>query len=171
MGQPSEVAISNTYPSIESTFDLIGAFDFPNPFALPILNNDWPPSLPPRPLLFHLVDLFFTCCPNSRRVLHRPTFLSQLLEPTTSPHFPFVGILHAICAVAAVHSPLVTVVPALPKHSPEELKRTQYQEGRRLMFDEEQYAISTNISLESAREGVDLLGVIQGMLSSLSYGQ
>ncbi|KAF8603668.1 hypothetical protein BDV93DRAFT_508306 [Ceratobasidium sp. AG-I] len=155
------------YPSFESTFSSTGAFDepldFPNPFALPILNNGWPPSLPPRPLLFHLVDLFFTCYPNSRRVLHRPTFLSQLLEPPTSPHFPFIAILHAICAVAAAHSPLVTVAPALPKPSPEiEVKRTQYQEGRQLMFDEEQYVISRKKSIESAREGDDLVGVIQG---------
>ncbi|KAF8603669.1 hypothetical protein BDV93DRAFT_544582 [Ceratobasidium sp. AG-I] len=141
-----------------------------NPFALPVLASDWPPSLPPKPLVFHLVDLFFTCCPNSRRIIHRPTFLTQLLDPPSSPHFPFVPLLHAICAVAAAYSPLVTVAQASSLSSkylttePVFNDKTRYREGRQLMFDEENYVISRSQSIASAKAGENLVGATQASI-------
>lgn len=128
--------------------------------------DEWPSTLPPRPLMLHLIDLFFTCYPNSLRVIHRPTFLVQLLEHPSSPRFPFVPLLHAICAAAAKHSHLVAVapVPDLHNHPAEDAfqEKTRMQQGRGLMFDEQHYMLTKYGCMAAAREGRDLMGVIQG---------
>ncbi|KAG8748324.1 hypothetical protein FRC12_013861, partial [Ceratobasidium sp. 428] len=38
-------------------------------FTIPssVVSDEWPATLPAKPLFLHLVDLFFTCWPNARR--------------------------------------------------------------------------------------------------------
>ncbi|CAE6522913.1 unnamed protein product [Rhizoctonia solani] len=131
----------------------------------PLMADDWPLELPPKPLMLHLIDLFFICYPNSRRIIHRPTFLLQLLEHPSSPRFPFIPLLHSICAAAALHSPYVTVAPLpdLRKYPAEDIfqDKTRMDEGRGLMFDEQHFLLCKYQCMAAAREGVNLLGVIQ----------
>ncbi|KAG9098507.1 hypothetical protein FRC07_010639, partial [Ceratobasidium sp. 392] len=113
---------------------------------LPLVTDEWPASLPPKQLVLHLVDLFFTCWPNARRILHRPTFMPSLLESPSSPRFPYVGLLHAICATGAIHSPFVTVtpLPTITNRPIDEtfLLKTHLVPGRMLAFDEEHFLMS-----------------------------
>ncbi|CAE6487822.1 unnamed protein product [Rhizoctonia solani] len=131
----------------------------------PLMAEDWPLELPPKPLMLHLIDLFFACYPNSRRIIHRPTFLLQLLEHPSSPRFPFMPLLHSICAAAAIHSPHVTVAPLpdLSKYPSEDIfqEKTRVDQGRQLMFDEQHFLLCKYQCMTAAREGVNLLGVIQ----------
>ncbi|KAF8747557.1 Fungal specific transcription factor domain, partial [Rhizoctonia solani] len=133
-----------------------------------LMAEDWPLELPPKPLMLHLIDIFFVCYPNSRRIIHRPTFLLQLLEHPSSPRFPFIPLLHSICAVAAVHSPHVTVAPLpdLSKYPVDDpfQDKTRVDQGRDLMFDEQHFILSKYQCMDAAREGVNLLGVIQACI-------
>ncbi|KAG8851250.1 hypothetical protein FRB96_009453 [Tulasnella sp. 330] len=74
----------------------------------PLADTSWPARFPPRELLHHLVEIFFSCVPHATRVLHRPTFMNQLLEHPNSTDFPAHVVLHAICAIASLYSPIVT---------------------------------------------------------------
>ncbi|KAG8712003.1 hypothetical protein FRC08_015156 [Ceratobasidium sp. 394] len=131
-----------------------------------VISDDWPAALPAKPLFLHLVDLFFTCWPNSRRVIHRPTFLTQILEPPSSPRFPFIGLLHAICAAAALHSPYVSVAPMpdLRVRPSEDIfqEKTRLVDGRELAFDEENFLAAKREIIAAARLGNSLLEVVQG---------
>ncbi|KAF8603670.1 hypothetical protein BDV93DRAFT_157295 [Ceratobasidium sp. AG-I] len=154
------------YSVIEELTDTTTYYSSPPSSSL--IPDNWPLDLPPKPLLFHLVELFFTCCPNSRRVLHRPTFMTQLFEPPSSPRFPFAPILHSICAVAAVYSPLVTVVPIPDLHIAPALdlflEKTRPKKGQSLMFDEEHFVISKYQCFAAARDGINLFGVVQACI-------
>ncbi|CEL53593.1 hypothetical protein RSOLAG1IB_06448 [Rhizoctonia solani AG-1 IB] len=131
----------------------------------PLIAEDWPLELPPKPLMLHLIDSFFTCYPNSRRIIHRPTFLLQLLEHPSSPRFPFIPLLHSICAAAALHSPYVTAAPLpdLSKYPVVDVfqDKTRVDQGRELMFDEQHFILSKYQCMSAAREGVNFFGVIQ----------
>ncbi|KAG9076099.1 hypothetical protein FRC06_009703, partial [Ceratobasidium sp. 370] len=140
--------------------------EFTSTFRSSVIPDDWPAALPAKPLFLHLVDLFFTCWPNSRRVIHRPTFLAQLLEPPSSPRFPFIGLLHAICAAAALHSPYVSVAPMpdLRVRPSEDIfqEKTRLVDGRKLAFDEENYLAAKSEIMAAARVGKSLLEGVQG---------
>ncbi|WVQ77010.1 hypothetical protein IAR50_006689 [Cryptococcus sp. DSM 104548] len=69
-----------------------------------LVPNDWPRDLPAPFLLEHLVETFFSCVPQTPRMLHRPSLLARIKLPPSSPDFPFPGLLHAICASASVHT-------------------------------------------------------------------
>ncbi|KAG8742738.1 hypothetical protein FRC12_015277 [Ceratobasidium sp. 428] len=135
-------------------------------YDLPLVTDEWPTSLPPKQLVLHLVDLFFNCWSNSRRVLHRPTFLLALLESPSSPRFPYVGLLHAICAAGAIYSPFVTVAPLPPiTNRPVDeifMMKTQLLNDRVLAFDEENFLLAKYQCMDSANMGEHLLEVVQG---------
>jgi hypothetical protein len=161
-----------TLPAFCLSEDFLGGTSYTNSIPspsppLPVVVDDWPATLPPKPLLFHLIDLFFTCWPNSHRLIHRPSFLIQLLESPSSPRFPYTGLLHAMCAAAAVHSPYVTVAPLpnLRTRPSEDIfqEKTRLLDGRMLSFDEEHFLLSKYQCMASAREGDNFFGVIQGM--------
>ncbi|KAG8741439.1 hypothetical protein FRC10_002886 [Ceratobasidium sp. 414] len=154
-----------------SSVDFLGqiANDSPEYTSIPrssVVSDGWPADLPAKPLFLHLVDLFFTCWPNSRRVIHRPTFLTQLLEPPSSPRFPFIGLLHAICAAAALHSPYVSVAPMpdLRVRPTDDAfqERTRLIDGRKLAFDEENFLAAKRELMEAAISGKNLMEVVQG---------
>ncbi|KAG9042988.1 hypothetical protein FS837_010152 [Tulasnella sp. UAMH 9824] len=83
--------------------------------------NIWPLNIPPPAMLFHLVEIFFYSVPLASRLIHKPTFISNLSQPPTSPDFPHVAVLHAICALASLYSPIITQPP-----------RKKPQDGRRV---------------------------------------
>ncbi|QRW05380.1 Fungal specific transcription factor domain [Ceratobasidium sp. AG-Ba] len=72
---------------------------------------DWPCRLPQPSLLYHLVEVFFSCYPHAHYLLHRPTFMASLALPPRSPRFPHASVLHAICAYAGMFSYLVDSPP------------------------------------------------------------
>ncbi|KAG8997272.1 hypothetical protein FRB95_003578 [Tulasnella sp. JGI-2019a] len=70
----------------------------------------WPPNIPPPELLHHLVETVFNCVPLATRLIHRPTFMANLLQSSTSANFPHVTLLHAMCALASLYTPVVVHV-------------------------------------------------------------
>ena len=69
--------------------------------------NNWPARLPTPDLLRHLIQTFFVSHPHASRLLHRPTFMASLDHPPNHPNFPSLSLLHAICALSSIWSPLV----------------------------------------------------------------
>ncbi|KAG8987392.1 hypothetical protein FRB93_004852 [Tulasnella sp. JGI-2019a] len=82
--------------------------DQPNNGPMTLSTAAWPPNIPAPELLHHLVETVFSCVPLASRLIHRPTFLANLQKPPTSVDFPHVNILHAICALASLYTPIVT---------------------------------------------------------------
>ncbi|KAG9009730.1 hypothetical protein FRB90_008175 [Tulasnella sp. 427] len=81
------------------------------PTQRPILNlidPNWPDRIPKPELLYHLVETFFACVPHAHRVIHKPTFMSSLVHPAASKKFPTTALLHAICAISSLYTPIVT---------------------------------------------------------------
>jgi hypothetical protein len=72
----------------------------------------WPLRLPPPDIMQKLVHTFFSCIPIATRIFHRPSFLSSLMQNPSSPQFPSLAVLHAICAAASVYSSMVLQPPA-----------------------------------------------------------
>jgi hypothetical protein len=129
---------------------------------LPLTIDEWPLELPPKPLMLHLVDIFFTYYPNSRRILHRPTFMIQILANPTLTSFPFIPLLHAICAAAAIYSPLVETVPPPCLHADNIFPgQTLVDRGHNLSFEEQHIILCEYQCRLAAREGENLLSVIQ----------
>lgn len=83
------------------------SFDFSNLLMLPA---KWPKNLPSPAILEHLIEIFFQFESQIHRAIHRPTLLNRLRYPPTHPDFPFPGLLHAICAVAAPHTAWITTL-------------------------------------------------------------
>ncbi|KAG9047470.1 hypothetical protein FS837_002184 [Tulasnella sp. UAMH 9824] len=72
-----------------------------------VLPSAWPPGLPPPAVLYHLVETFFTSVPLASRLIHKPTFMVALRQLPTSLDFPHVALLHAICGIASLYSPII----------------------------------------------------------------
>lgn len=164
---PNLNSILVTESSTDTLFDEADNFSYTtNIPPLPIVFDEWPPELPPKPLTFHLIGLFFTCYPNAQRVVHRPTLMLQLLEHSSSPRFPFLPLLHAICAAASMHSPLVSIAPGPGSHQhpmedtfPEKLRM---QQGRGHMFDETHSSLAEYGCYAVIRSGSNILEALQG---------
>ncbi|KAG9043659.1 hypothetical protein FS837_009294 [Tulasnella sp. UAMH 9824] len=78
-----------------------------SPGGFDISTTVWPLNIPPPPVLFHLVETFFSSVPLASRLIHKPTFMLNIRQLPTSPDFPHVGLLHAICGLAALYSPII----------------------------------------------------------------
>jgi hypothetical protein len=72
-----------------------------------ILWPNYPPNLPPLDLVFHLVEVFFTSVPYASHLIHRSTFISSLTFPPSDSRFPSPCLLHAICGLAGMYSPVM----------------------------------------------------------------
>jgi hypothetical protein len=68
---------------------------------------NYPQNLPAPELLFHLIDVFFTSVPFSNQLIHKPTLLASLNCPPGDRRFPVAALLHAICGLAALYSPVI----------------------------------------------------------------
>ncbi|KIO22770.1 hypothetical protein M407DRAFT_9773 [Tulasnella calospora MUT 4182] len=75
--------------------------------TLEIFPSAWPPALPPPVVLYHLVETFFSSVPLASRLIHKPTFMVNLQQLPTSPDFPHTALLHAICGLASLYSPII----------------------------------------------------------------
>ncbi|KAG9015672.1 hypothetical protein FRB90_004491 [Tulasnella sp. 427] len=77
--------------------------------------SSWPLNIPPPAVLYHLVETFFTSVPLANRLIHKPTFMVGLRQVPTSPDFPHVALLHAICGLASIYSPIITDTRTEPR--------------------------------------------------------
>ncbi|KAG9002104.1 hypothetical protein FRB93_011877 [Tulasnella sp. JGI-2019a] len=97
-----------------SVQDHIGLYSSPMlPEGMAVSTTVWPPNIPPLELLRHLADTVFNSVPLASRIIHRPTFMASLSLPPSSRDFPHVSLLHAVCALASVYTPIVTDVDAI----------------------------------------------------------
>ncbi|KAG8886977.1 hypothetical protein FRB98_000701 [Tulasnella sp. 332] len=85
----------------------------PMPETAALSTEIWPVNIPPLELLHHLAETVFAAVPLANRILHRPTFMASLAYPPSSHEFPHVNLLHAICALASMYTPIVTDVNPL----------------------------------------------------------
>ncbi|KAG8892315.1 hypothetical protein FRC01_014232, partial [Tulasnella sp. 417] len=87
---------------------------FTHPTAGPsqVTHHNWPLNIPPPDILYHLVETFFSSVPLATRLIHRPSFMANLQKVPTSPDFPHVALLHAICGIASLFSPIIRDTPA-----------------------------------------------------------
>jgi hypothetical protein len=106
---------ADIYPSMQPPMVSIEAgapgqfqsFDFSNLLMLPA---KWPRNLPSPAILEHLIETFFQFESQVNRAIHRPTLLTRIRHSPTHPDFPFPGLLHAICSVAAPHTAWITTL-------------------------------------------------------------
>ncbi|KAG8978886.1 hypothetical protein FRB93_010516 [Tulasnella sp. JGI-2019a] len=68
----------------------------------------WPRNIPPLELMRHLAETVFHSVPLATRLIHRPTFMISLTKPPGSLDFPHVNLLHAICCLASLYTPIIT---------------------------------------------------------------
>ncbi|KAG9008534.1 hypothetical protein FRB90_008808, partial [Tulasnella sp. 427] len=89
------------------------SFPPPIPTAGPgtVTPYNWPLNIPPPDILHHLVETFFSSVPLASRLIHRPSFMANLQQIPTSPDFPHVALLHAICGIASLFSPIIRDAP------------------------------------------------------------
>jgi hypothetical protein len=103
-----------------------------------LIMSGWSKRFPKPDLLYHLVDVFFSCYPHAHYIIHRPTFMLSLTLSPKSPGFPHVSLLHAICAYAGVFSYLIEPPPVgdLDRAYPDFI----FGDRRRPDFREESFA-------------------------------
>lgn len=67
-----------------------------------ILDSNWPKCLPPRRIISHLVKLYLSLQTGAGQLMFidPAQFLTRLHLPPNHPHFPFLGLIHAIMALA-----------------------------------------------------------------------
>lgn len=56
--------------------------------GLQLMDTTWPLNIPPPDLLYHLVETFFNSAPFANILIHRPTFMTNLLQFPSAPDFP-----------------------------------------------------------------------------------
>lgn len=146
--------------------------------------NNWPPRLPGPDLLRHLIQTFFGSHPHASRLLHRPTFMASLDHPPNHPNFPSLSLLHAICALASIWSPMVEQenMPDLRTRPAEEI--FQERERQRLRDERARHGFGPQVgdhrgewfgemharwSREEEEKGAaDGVGVFQGLQCEFS---
>ncbi|KAG8989191.1 hypothetical protein FRB90_002375 [Tulasnella sp. 427] len=77
------------------------------PSTFELTADIWPLNIPPPETLYHLVETFFASVPLASRLIHKPTFIASLQLIPTSSKFPHVALLHAICGIASLYSPII----------------------------------------------------------------
>lgn len=77
------------------------------PGTFDLTRDIWPLNIPPPDTLQHLVEVFFSSVPLASRLIHKPSFMINLQQVPTSPEFPHISLLHAICGVASLYSPVI----------------------------------------------------------------
>ncbi|KAG8996146.1 hypothetical protein FRB94_008536 [Tulasnella sp. JGI-2019a] len=104
----SDFGRSPTFPLFDS--QISSPLTSPMPEVKTLSTEIWPINIPPPELLHHLVETVLACVPLANRIIHRPTFMANLAKPPSSLDFPHVNLLHAICALASLYTPIVTDV-------------------------------------------------------------
>lgn len=141
----------------------------------------YPAQLPPMPLLDHLLDLFFEKVPFGDRLVHRPSFMTSLRQSPTSPSYPSASLLHTMCAIASVYSPIVEL--KVRRDSPnrswfeyfthtDEIKLeagTVEGQDHCGMFGVEQASTGRVLALFDLRTGKRVLDTIRSMICLIWY--
>ncbi|EGG05727.1 uncharacterized protein MELLADRAFT_87777 [Melampsora larici-populina 98AG31] len=76
-----------------------------------LLSTDWPKSLPPRPIVSKLIEIYLTKQNRNRNGNGQMMFLdgislqASLHLPPLDSNFPFVGLLHSIMAITLLEEP------------------------------------------------------------------
>ncbi|KAF8640545.1 hypothetical protein AX17_000207 [Amanita inopinata Kibby_2008] len=134
-------------------------------YGLDVVWSSWPQRLPERPLLLHLVDVFFKFHPHAHRLFHRPNFLTTLSLPPNHPRFPSPAVLHAICATGSLYTAAVTSPPrpTFDEFAPDEifLERQRLKEQRPDSFAEQQAKYAKEVAEHLNTLGKDLFQVFQ----------
>lgn len=117
-----------------------------------LIHSSYPAQLPPPPLLDHLLELFFEKVPFGDRLVHRPSFMASLRYPPNSPPYPSSSLLHAMCAISSVYSPII-----------EQHVRVSRDEPHRSWF--EYFTHADEIDLEAGGAGNGLGGSEDGGVS------
>ncbi|KAG8963641.1 hypothetical protein FRC05_004575 [Tulasnella sp. 425] len=102
-------------PNLSLYFDPISVEDISSN-TFDVCPASWPLNIPPPMVLYHLVEIFFNSVPLASRLIHKPTFMVKLRQVPTSPEFPHVALLHAICGLASLYSPIITDTKRPPKN-------------------------------------------------------
>ncbi|KAH9937175.1 uncharacterized protein B0H18DRAFT_969438 [Fomitopsis serialis] len=165
MGAPGPSRITNGSPTTEpSTTTQVDSPDH----DLDIMYSSWPRDLPNPNFLRHLVDAFFSYHPDATRMFHQPTFLSTLLLHPTHPRFPFIGLLHAICAVGSMYTAAVPspAIPSGPEFSPYDVfsDRWRVRNGIIDSFPEVQAKFSKAAIDASMQDGGKLFQTVQAVI-------
>lgn len=122
---PSGVSSIEQLQSSSSILEPAVGVGVNNSFAsLFVVPANWPKNLPApcrlnvtqrrkliSVLLEHLVETFFNCCSQISRMIHRGHFMPLLKLPPTHIDFPHPALLHAICALASMHTAWVYSLP------------------------------------------------------------
>ncbi|PFH54567.1 hypothetical protein AMATHDRAFT_78225 [Amanita thiersii Skay4041] len=164
---PSQSVLSSSYPPM--TPDSITSVLPNNPsYGLDVVWSNWPARLPERPLLLHLVDVFFKFHHHAHRLFHRTTFLTTLSLPPNHPKFPSSTVLHAICAIGSMYTAAVTSPPrpTFEEFPPDEifLERQRLKEQRPDSFAEQQAKIARELAERLNTLGKDLFQVFQAQI-------
>lgn len=150
----------------------------------PIFNGEllpigYSPQLPPVQLLNHLLDLFFEKVPFGDRLVHRPSFMASLQLVPTSPSYPSSSLLHTMCAIASVYSPIIEQknTRTSPHRSwseyfthADELKlESGVFDDRRGTFGVEQASIGRVLMFFDIRTGQRLFDSVRAMICLIWY--
>ncbi|KAG8882844.1 hypothetical protein FRB97_007668 [Tulasnella sp. 331] len=94
-------------PEMVTPATLSASVDEPGAAKSSLSLEIWPLNIPPPELLHHLVETVFNSVPLASRAIHRPSFMTSLTKPPSSPEFPHVSLLHAFCALASIYTPVI----------------------------------------------------------------
>lgn len=119
--------------------------------------SNWPKGLPAPYLLEHLIETFFNQVPFVPRILQRGLFMARARLPPTSPDFPHIALLHAVCAAAA---PFTAWVNSLPPYAIEPAVRKQMADVGHLENIEDFALSQAEFSLKAVKQ--TMTGVIMG---------
>lgn len=149
-------------------------------FTGELIPSAYPSQLPPVPLLSHLLDLFFEKVPFGERLVHRPSFMASLQYPPTSPLYPSTSLLHTMCAIASVYSPIIEQKTS--RLSPGRSMWNEYfthadelkleigdVEDRRGTFGIEQASIGRGLTMFDLRTGQRLFDTVRALICLIWY--
>ena len=133
------------------------------------------------------VDAYFSFNADSSRLLHRPTFMSDLALPPTHPRFPSTALLHAISAVGSFYTAAVDPAPhptkspfplgTMPPHPPlpgvaadawidDPFDGRHWMHGRKpYSFAESQAQLANTAIWNASAVGEELIQGLQGMFA------
>ncbi|KAM0792053.1 hypothetical protein ACM66B_004760 [Microbotryomycetes sp. NB124-2] len=95
---PSSVSLGHG-----STNSAVPSPDELDPSLYSLFYPGWPPSLPPPPVVRHLVVLFFARATVPASIFSHSRFLASLELPPSSHGFPETALLHAMCGYVVVN--------------------------------------------------------------------
>ncbi|KAI0080279.1 hypothetical protein K474DRAFT_1590244 [Panus rudis PR-1116 ss-1] len=94
--------------------DVTALFDNFSSAKSSLVYSSWPANLPNRDVTRHLVEAYFAFHLHAHRLFHGPSFIASLDFHPSDPRFPWVAILHAMCAIGSLYVANIPPVPEPP---------------------------------------------------------